>query len=223
MIRARSILFLNHDPTIKKTRYQVYDPNSIPTQATSFSLILYSFSRLDSSFRSFTHLIMSTTTTTTAAATTSSCHAKLYDIPTHDAACALPIAKSNASSVMSDCCSSASVVEYDGCDYYCLAQGQTVGTLAECLIKAVGAGEFWCNTNANATATATATATGTGVVTLGATTTGADSTASGTSSGSTATSTSTSGAGVSRPRPVSKSALGMVGVLLIGSMIGLSV
>ncbi|CAI7614349.1 unnamed protein product [Penicillium pancosmium] len=160
---------------------------------------------------------MSTTTTTTAATATSSCHAKLYDIPTHDAACALPITKGNSSSIMSDCCSSASVVEYDG------SQGQTVGTLAECLIKAAGAGEFWCNTNANATATATATATGTGVVTLGATTTGADSTASGTSSSSTATSTSTSGAGIIRPRPVSKSALGMVGILLIGSMIGLSV
>lgn len=128
--------------------------------------------------------------------------------------------KGNYSSIMSDCCSSASVVEYDGCDYYCLAQGQTVGTLAECLIKAAGAGEFWCNTNANATATATATATGTGVVTLGATTTGADSAASGTSSGSTATSTSTSGAGVVRARPVSKSALAMVGVLIMGSAIG---
>lgn len=168
---------------------------------------------------------MPTTTTTTAATATSSCHAKLYDIPTHDAACALPVAMGNSSSIMSDCCSSASVIEYDGCDYYCLAQGQTVGTLAECLIKAAGAGEFWCNTNANATATATATATGTGVVTLGATTTGAESTASGTSTGSgaTSTSTSTSGAGVIRPRPLSKSALGMVGVLLIGSMIGLSV
>lgn len=165
---------------------------------------------------------MSTTATTTSASATSSCHAKLYDIPTHDAACAMPM-KGNYSSIMGDCCSSASVVEYDGCDYYCLAQGQSVGTLAECLIKAAGAGEFWCNTNANATATATATATGTGVVTLGATTTGADTTASGTSSGTTATSTSTSAAGVVRPRPVSKSAVGLIGVLLVGSAMGLFV
>jgi hypothetical protein len=121
---------------------------------------------------------------------------------------------------MTSCCGEASVVEYDDCDYYCLAQGQTVGTLAECLEKASEAGEFWCNTNANATATATATATGTGVVTLGATTTGADSTASGTSSGATSTSTSTS-AGVVVSRPLSKSAIGVVGILLAGSAAGL--
>lgn len=122
---------------------------------------------------------------------------------------------------MSSCCSDASVVEYDGCDYYCLAQGQSVGTLAECLIKASEPGEVWCNTNANATATATATATGTGVVTLSATTSGADSTGSGTSSGSTATSTANAAAGIFAPRPLSKSAVGIVGMLLAGSAAGL--
>jgi len=165
----------------------------------------------------------SSTATTTSASATSSCHAKLYDIPTHDAACAMPM-KSNYSSIMSDCCSSASVVEYDGCDYYCLAQDQSVGTLAECLIKASEPGEVWCNTNANATATATATATGTGVVTLDAKTTNAESTASSTStsSGSTGTSTSTSGAASVRPHPVSKSTVVTIGVWLVGSVIGLT-
>ncbi|KAJ5668656.1 hypothetical protein N7462_009726 [Penicillium macrosclerotiorum] len=163
---------------------------------------------------------VTTSSTVSSASATSSCHAKLYDIPTHDAACAMPI-KSNYSSIMSSCCSSASVVEYDNCDYYCLAQGQTVGALAECLIKASEAGEVWCNTNANATATATATATGTGVVTLGATTTGADSTASATSSGATAASTANAGAAVVAPQPLSKSAMGMVGLLLAGSLAGL--
>ncbi|KAJ5102533.1 hypothetical protein N7532_003062 [Penicillium argentinense] len=158
--------------------------------------------------------------TTTSASATSSCHAKLYDIPTHDAACAMPM-KSNYSSIMTECCSSASVVEYDDCDYYCLAQGQSVGTLAECLIKASEPGEVWCNTNANATATATGTATGTGVVTLGTTTIGATSTASGTSSGSSSTSTSTSGAHTMRPRSISKSAIGMISILLVGSATGL--
>lgn len=162
---------------------------------------------------------ITTTATTTLASATSSCYAKLYDIPVHDAACAMPM-KSNFSSVMSSCCGEASVVEYDDCDYYCLAQGQSVGTLAECLEKGSEAGDFWCNTNANATATATATATGTGVVTLGTTTTGADSTASGTSSGATSTSTSTS-AGVVISRPLSKSAIGVIGVLLAGSAAGL--
>jgi hypothetical protein len=165
---------------------------------------------------------MSVTTTSTASSVsaTSSCHAKLYDIPTHDAACAMPM-QSNNSAIMSSCCSDASVVEYDGCDYYCLAQGQTVATLAECLIKGSEPGEVWCNTNANATATATATATGTGIVTLGASTTGADSTRTGTSTGSTATSTANAAAGVVSALPLSKSAIGMVGILLAGSVAGL--
>ncbi|OGE50175.1 hypothetical protein PENARI_c018G08256 [Penicillium arizonense] len=161
-----------------------------------------------------------TTSTTSSASATSSCHAKLYDIPTHDAACAMPMANNN-SAIMSSCCSDASVVEYDGCDYYCLAQGQSVGTLAECLIKASEAGEVWCNTNANGTATATATATGTGVVTLSATATDADSTSSSTSSGSSATSTANAAAGVFSPQPLSKSAIGMVGILLAGSVASL--
>ncbi|KAJ5353739.1 hypothetical protein N7541_006303 [Penicillium brevicompactum] len=163
---------------------------------------------------------MTTTSTTSSASATSSCHAKLYDLPTHDAACAMPM-QSNNSAIMSSCCSDAAVVEYDGCDYYCLAQGQSVGTLAECLIKASEPGEVWCNTNANATATATATATGTGVVTLTASTTDADSTSSGTSSGSTATSTANAAAGIVVPRPLSKSAVGIVGMLLAGSAAGL--
>jgi hypothetical protein len=123
--------------------------------------------------------------------------------------------QSNNSAIMSSCCSDASVVEYDGCDYYCLAQGQSVGTLAECLIKASEAGEVWCNTNANATAT------GTGVVTLSATATDTDSTSSSTSSGSTATSTANAAAAVFSPQPLSKSAIGIVGILLAGSAAGL--
>ncbi|KAJ5991531.1 hypothetical protein N7499_003948 [Penicillium canescens] len=163
---------------------------------------------------------VTTTSTTSSATATSSCHAKLYDIPTHDAACAMPM-ENNNSAIMSSCCSDASVVEYYGCDYYCLAQGQSVGTLAECLIKASEAGEVWCNTNANGTATATATATGTGVVTLSATATDADSTSSSTSSGSSATSTANAAAGVFSPQPLSKSAIGMVGILLAGSVASL--
>lgn len=114
---------------------------------------------------------------------------------------------------MSNCCLSAAVIEYDSCDYYCLAQGQTVHELAECLIKGSEVGEVWCNTNANATATATATATGTGIVTLGASTTDANS----------ATSTSNGAAGVISPYLRAKSAIGMVGLLLVGYVAGLFV
>ncbi|KAJ5432179.1 uncharacterized protein N7458_011335 [Penicillium daleae] len=161
---------------------------------------------------------VTTTSSITSASATSSCHAKLYDIPTHDAACAMPM-KGNYSAIMSSCCSSASVVEYDGCDYYCLAQGQTVGDLAECLIKASEPGQVWCNTNANARATATEPTTGTEIITLSATTTGTDSTSSATSSSATASSTANA-AGSVVPHPVSKSAVGMVVLLLAGSAAG---
>ncbi|KAL4734653.1 hypothetical protein BDV11DRAFT_197741 [Aspergillus similis] len=96
---------------------------------------------------------MSTTTAATPA--TSTCAPKLYEIPTHDAACAMPNSNSSYADLMSSCCSTASVISYSDCDFYCLAQNQTVGELAECLIKGSRAGEVWCNTNASATATAT--------------------------------------------------------------------
>ncbi|KAL4805068.1 hypothetical protein BDV18DRAFT_141871 [Aspergillus unguis] len=104
---------------------------------------------------------MSTTLTTTGAEASSTCTPKLYDIPTHDAACAMPNSNSSYHSLMTSCCGAAAVTSYSDCDYYCLAQNQTVGDLAECLIKGSEAGQVWCNTNANATATGTATATAT--------------------------------------------------------------
>ncbi|KAL3454926.1 hypothetical protein BJX64DRAFT_109978 [Aspergillus heterothallicus] len=98
------------------------------------------------------------TTTTTAASATSTCHAKLYDIPINDAACAMPNTNGTYLDLMNDCCGSAPVISYSNCDYYCLAEDQTVGDLAECLIKGSEAGQVWCNTNANATATGTVAA-----------------------------------------------------------------
>lgn len=108
---------------------------------------------------------MSTTTAATAAAATSTCHQKLYEIPTHDAACAMPM-NSTYHSLMTDCCGAASVTAYDECDYYCLAQGQTVGDLAECLIKGSAAGQVWCNAAANGTASASASASATATETM---------------------------------------------------------
>ncbi|BCS23403.1 uncharacterized protein APUU_31628S [Aspergillus puulaauensis] len=102
--------------------------------------------------------------TTAAAAATSTCHQKLYEIPTHDAACAMPM-NSTYHSLMTNCCGAASVTAYDECDYYCLAQGQTVGDLAECLIKGSAAGQVWCNAAANGTASASASATATATTT----------------------------------------------------------
>ncbi|PWY62151.1 hypothetical protein BO85DRAFT_447423 [Aspergillus piperis CBS 112811] len=157
---------------------------------------------------------VTTTSTGTAASASSTCINKLYDIPVKDAACAMPM-RNNNSAIMSSCCGSASIVSYDSCDYYCLAQDQTVGTLAECLIKASEAGEVWCNTNANATATGSVPTTGAGTVVSTATATGgSSSTGSSTSSGSTAS--STSGAGVA----VTKKSVGVLALLFFGSTAG---
>ncbi|KAL4904281.1 hypothetical protein BDW74DRAFT_154559 [Aspergillus multicolor] len=128
-----------------------------------------------------------TTTTTTAASATSTCISQLYNIPAHDAACAMPM-NSTYHTLMTSCCGSASVIAYAGCDYYCLAQDQTVGDLAECLIKGSAAGQVWCNTNANATATGTATPTST------ANATSSNGASNSTATGDAADSTGTNGA-----------------------------
>jgi hypothetical protein len=113
--------------------------------------------------------------------------------------------------IMSCCRSEASLAASSECVYYCLAHDQTAGDLAERLIKASEPGKVWCSTNANGT--------GTGVVTLSATTTGSESTATGSASGPTTTSTSNAASVVSLP-VLSKSALGMVGLLLTGTFAG---
>ncbi|KAG2413574.1 hypothetical protein HFD88_002763 [Aspergillus terreus] len=155
---------------------------------------------------------MSTTSTatTSAASATSTCHQKLYEIPVKDAACAMPM-QGNNSAIMSSCCGSASVVSYSDCDYYCLAKGQKVSALAECLTKASKPGEVWCNTNANATATGSVPTTGAG--TIVATGTGGSSTGTGTSSGASSTSTTNAAA-------VTKKSAGMLALLFLGSVAG---
>ncbi|KAF9891700.1 hypothetical protein FE257_003712 [Aspergillus nanangensis] len=153
---------------------------------------------------------VTSTATTSAASATSTCHQKLYDIPVKDAACAMSM-QGNNSAIMSGCCGSASVVSYSSCDYYCLAQGQSVGNLAECLIKASKPGQVWCNTNANATGTGSVPTTGAG--TIVATGIGGHSTGTGTSNGSTSSSTT-------NVAPVTKKSVGVLGLLLFGSVAG---
>ena len=99
-----------------------------------------------------------TATTVTSSAAASTCHAKLYETPSTGAACAMRM-DSTHHALMTDCCGSASITSYSDCNYYCLAQNQAVGDLAQCLIEGSAAGQVWCNTNANAMATGTATAT----------------------------------------------------------------
>ncbi|KAL4991832.1 hypothetical protein BDW68DRAFT_173773 [Aspergillus falconensis] len=154
---------------------------------------------------------MSATTTTTTTAATSTCIPKLYEIPTHDAACAMPNSNSSYADLMSSCCGTASVIPYSDCDYYCLAEDQTVGELAECLIKGSRAGEVWCNTNASATATGTASATSTA-----STSKNGSEAASGTSDVADPT-------GTSAGAVVSAKAVGILALLVLGSLGGLVV
>ncbi|KAJ6438890.1 Fungal transcriptional regulatory protein, N-terminal [Purpureocillium lavendulum] len=103
-----------------------------------------------------------TTTTSSSvapASTTASC-ANLYDIPTADAACAMPHSDNNVK-LMSSCCKGSQVVSYfNKCGLYCLAQGQSVGDLTSCLYKANAPwNSVFCRGNTSATATETGTGT----------------------------------------------------------------
>ncbi|KAL5040864.1 hypothetical protein BDW71DRAFT_192932 [Aspergillus fruticulosus] len=152
------------------------------------------------------------TTTTTAASATSTCHAKLYDIPINDAACAMPNTNSTYVDLMTNCCGSASVISYSNCDYYCLAQDQTVGDLAECLIKGSEAGQVWCNTNANATATGTVAASV--VAASSATSTSTSTSTASTTEDSQADPTETNGAAAA----VNVKAVGVMAFLMLGGL-----
>ncbi|KAL1983779.1 hypothetical protein VTN96DRAFT_9865 [Rasamsonia emersonii] len=157
---------------------------------------------------------MSATTTAVSATSTASttCNAQVYEIPTKDAACAVPAqGGSNYADAMKTCCHSASVQSYDNnCGLYCLAQGQTVGNLTSCLMgHGVDSAHVFCNQNQTATATETASA---------SKETGSSST-SGTSTGSSATATSSKSAAVAA-KTVSKSGLGVLALLFCSSLLG---
>jgi hypothetical protein len=164
---------------------------------------------------------MSTATTSSAAAA-STCAAQLYNIPVSDAACAISYG-GNHTDIMSECCNGADVVSYyDNCGLYCLAQGQNVGTLTDCMFKnGASYSEVFCNQQQNATATVTGsvpTSAGASVVATGtsgsASKTG-DSKTSGTGTDSSASSTS-SGNAAAGLRP--DSAVNMMG-LAIGALL----
>lgn len=102
--------------------------------------------------------VMASAVTTTSTTASSACASKLYDIPVQDASCALPY-RGNHTDIMAACCGSASVIAYyDNCGLFCLAQGQTVHELTECLF-AHGApySKVFCSGNTTAEATGMAT------------------------------------------------------------------
>ncbi|CAI7575820.1 unnamed protein product [Penicillium pancosmium] len=150
-----------------------------------------------------------TTTTTTAASTSSTCIVS-WQIPSNDVACAGPIT-GNMTDVFDSCCKGNSPVKYnDGCNIYCLAQGQTKKELSDCLTdKSKKDGSIFCGQGKdNSTATASATTTRE---------TGSDATGTSTTTGK-GSSTSTGAAIISQP--ISKTGLGLVAMLFCSAVAG---
>ncbi|KAJ5151674.1 hypothetical protein N7492_009969 [Penicillium capsulatum] len=143
--------------------------------------------------------------TTTSAASASPTCTSIWDVPTRDIACGSTIT-GNMTDVFDQCCKGDAPVKFkDDCGIYCLAQGQTVRELQECLNgKSNNYHDIFCNGGKpNATATAAASTT--------------RSTATGTKTSS-STSTSTENAAVGQP--LSKSGLGVVAMLFCSAMMG---
>lgn len=150
---------------------------------------------------------MSTTATSAIASTTAAtCGTDVYQLPTTDVACGAQLTN-NMASVFDECCKGDAPVKYNNdCGIYCLAQGQTVSELADCLMsKSNNYGGVFCNdSKPNATATEAATTT--------------KATSTSTSGTSTSTSTSTNAAVVNTP--VSKTGLGVVAMLFCSTLMG---
>ena len=98
--------------------------------------------------------------TTTAANPTSTCTTSDWTIPVRDAACAAHLTRDNVADAFDECCGDASIERYnDDCSVYCLAQGQTIGSLVDCLVEnGIPHGQGVCNNGTNATATSKPTA-----------------------------------------------------------------
>lgn len=65
--------------------------------------------------------------------TTKRCVSNLYDTPIRDASCAMPYSSQHID-IMRKCCGDTEIKSYyDDCGLFCLAKGQSVADLAECL------------------------------------------------------------------------------------------
>lgn len=148
---------------------------------------------------------VSSTTIATTSASSTAC-ASVWDFPGKDVGCGATV-KGNMTDVFDECCKGNAPVKFhDDCGIYCLAQGQTLEKLRDCLTsKSNEYHGVFCNSNkANATATAEATTT--------------RSTSTGTKTGS-STSTSTTNAAVGT-QPISKGGLGVVAMLFCSALMG---
>ncbi|KAI0544731.1 hypothetical protein F4679DRAFT_563630 [Xylaria curta] len=90
-----------------------------------------------------------------ATPTTTPACANLYEIPISEAGCAVSFAGTGHKDAMEACCKSADVVSYfNDCGLYCVAAGQTIKDLQDCLFgEKVAYQDVFCNANVNATAT----------------------------------------------------------------------
>ncbi|KAI0186259.1 hypothetical protein EV127DRAFT_439276 [Xylaria flabelliformis] len=99
---------------------------------------------------------ISSSSSSPSATPTPAC-ANLYEIPISEAGCAVSFAGAGHKDAMEACCKSADVVSYfNDCGLYCVAAGQTIKDLQDCLFdQKVAYQDVFCNANVNATATNT--------------------------------------------------------------------
>ncbi|KAI1094461.1 hypothetical protein F5B19DRAFT_490297 [Rostrohypoxylon terebratum] len=169
---------------------------------------------------------MSTTATATASAASASstdCGANLYNIPVQDPSVGIR-AGGNHTDIMAACCKSADVISYySGCGLYCLAEGQSVMDLIDCVYeKGAPRPDVFYRGNVNATATVTGSALPTSVdasvvVTGGSSKATSTGSGSGSETGSSAASTSSAGSAAANVRP-EIGTLGTMG-LTIGALL----
>ncbi|KAI5293298.1 hypothetical protein KEM52_005668, partial [Ascosphaera acerosa] len=81
----------------------------------------------------------------------------LYNIPVRDAACGMPNTGNNTE-ILESCCKVPVQTYPNKCGIYCLALGQTLDDLRQCIIKLNLGRDAFCNNTANGTAYATGSA-----------------------------------------------------------------
>ncbi|OTB07265.1 hypothetical protein M426DRAFT_318287 [Hypoxylon sp. CI-4A] len=164
------------------------------------------------------------TSSAASASSTANCGAQLYNIPVQDPAVGIPTG-GNHTDIMSQCCGDADVISYyDNCGLYCLAEGQSVNDVVDCLYsKGAAYQEVFYRGNISATATVTGTALPTSAGASVVATGGSDSKSTGTASGSDSTASPTDAEGAAaaglRPEFGSVSTMGLtIGALLFSAM-----
>jgi hypothetical protein len=158
-------------------------------------------------------------TSTAPTATPSTCStADFSNFHAVDIACVVgstPATANNVTSVLKDCCKSASVTpNSNGCGYYCLSIEQSVTDLQKCFqAGGISPSNIFCNGNSTATATATPSASASASAKESAK-------ASGSTTSASASQSTGAAAVVGVPQGVSKMGLGMLGMIVVSALAG---